>query len=1237
MNKKVIALLIVLISVPYLVNGCLDFSKLSSGSSLERKVPASMKNIALNAIYGNITPDQVERIMMTPDIILAKMGLPEESEITLVPESYPDDPNMLKSYLRYRRSESLIKEGMPTRKYKEITNEFLDFADQYPDIVALQRKVVDHYLGSNKQYAAIRQAKKVLSIDPNDMDTAIAIAAVYNETGRYEDALRYLNLALKSDQSAIDNTSTAIATLHMAGAFAELGHIYAAAETYLRTWQLMRYHRKFEQYDPAIQKIIDSAEFQLLISARLFLQCGKIDACIQTLRQVRYGPNFQQLIGYLTPMVIELPEPQKVRFKMLVNLYVYLLADGEDPDVILKLFYNNCLKMSLHNEYIKVVQGWYGLGMIESSEVKLVSRHNYARALEYAKRHTEARLVLKNCQPGNDTAATWLDFARIDRTNKSYNDMLEGYINCIDAGPQNLEIVLKEFEDILQYDREARDSLVDAIKIVTGKNFGLLIVKALIADNAKQNVLAEKLYHAALNKNRKNVVARKYLIRYFARVGKYQNLLVLAKGYDQPEILMYVARAYQSLGKFNKAVSSYKQILSKDRYNEQAVVRLAGLYRSLKQFSDAESLLLRSSRRHPEQDLIQVELIKLYSVWSTIAGNSDSGSVDSCVDRVYLLAANYSTRYSNLANSQKRAETLLQENLEDLLESYKMCKPARVILCDSYYRTKKFDSAVSHASRLINMFSDDYQVVRKAAEIFDSADKYELAAAARKIIWQKHEQTAGTLLAAMTASRYAGLPSESLSMLNAGIKLFPSDTGFIKEIANEAFKTYLILRNYGEGIDSISRWLEACQGDCDSGLIKSLKYKLSLLFIYDSRFEQAAKKLLALYTESPDTSIFAAQMLVRSLNIRGMYDTSVAFLEELKPILEQDIFITLEYAYTLIEAGHTSDAIKYVENWQQENPEASNRQYTLFNTYKRAGRYQQAIDLTRMRLRDNSGDVDLLVDLVYCLIHLGDERSLNEAAGILDSLAEINVDPYKWFDFRIILDLTRGNPEVASERLMQMTSDPDSPAILAAQARIYYLSGDNEKAIKIFKQLIEDLPDEIYYRSQYSFVLENAGHIDEAIDQLNKIHEDDSDNAMSINNLAYTMINHNRDPERAGRLIREAIYMAPENVAILDSVGWLYYKQGDFQTAIDYIFHAAAADIIVDPELMDHLGDTSYRLGQKEKAIVYWQRGLKEINRRVVMEKNLLNIKERYQRKVEQYNSGKEVDVAPLFSEIAKD
>ncbi len=1233
MNKKENKLQILYIVIAlFFVNGCIDHSheKRVPGKNI---LPEVVKNVAVTDIYGNISPERVNRILSPAKTVLVQMGLPDIAKVDVEPGTNENDPNMIKSYLRFRRSESLLKEGMPRREYQKISDDFFAYVDRFPYVTAMQKKAVDHYLKMNKQFAAIREAKKVISIDPNDMDTAITIAAVYNETGRYEEALQFLNLALQSNRSGTENVSTAIATLHMATSFAELGYTYAAAETYLRAWQLMKYHRQFQHYDQSIQKIMESSEFQLLLAARMFLQCGKIDDCIQTLRQVQIGPNFQQLLAYISPMVIDLPESQKVRFKLLMQLYLYLLADGEDADFVLRLFYNNCLKMSLHNEYIKVVQAWYGSNVINPELPQLISRHSYARALEYARRHTEARLVLNNSRPGFETAAVWLEFARIDRANQSFNEMLQEYINCLDAGVRNPEEVISEFENILLYDQAARDTLSDKIKLFDDKSFGALIIKALIAENNKKNSLAEALYQAALGKDRDNIVARKYLIRYYARVGKYQNLLVLAKGYDRPDIIMYVARAYQSLGKFDKSIDCYKKILLKDKYNQQAVIRLADLYRSLGQYGNAEKLLLRSARRHPEQDRIQVELIKLYSIWS-MPGNDASDIIKNSYQRVFVLADNYSDRYAGSSSGQDKAETILQESLEELLDRHKKCKPARVVLCDSYFRTKKIDSAVSHASRLINMFSDDYELLKKSAEIFDFADKYELAAATRKIIWEKHQKTPDTLFAAMKALRLAGMPSESLNMLNNGIELFPDDVTFIENISGEAYNTYLILRNYGEGIDVITKWLDICRDVSKEDLAKSLKYKLALLLIYDSRFDIAVEQLKKLYSEFPESKIYAIQMLVRSLNIRGMYDDSASFLEQMMEVLPDNIFIILEYAYTLIEAGQPQLAIEYVENWQLENPDATNRQYALFNTYKRADEFQQAIDLTRKRLRSQSDDVDLLVNLVFCLIHQGDERSLNEASGIMDGLAKRNVDPFKWFDYRIILDLTRGNPEIASERIINMTTDPDSPAILAAQARIFYLSGDFDKAISMYQDLIKDFPDEAYYRSLYSFALEKAGLVDEAIEQLAKLYELESDNAMSKNNLAYTMITNNREPERAGRLIREAIYMAPENVAILDSVGWLYYKQGEFQIALDYIYHAAAADIIVDPELMDHLGDTLYRLGNPQKAFRYWQRGLKEINRRIVMEKSLINIQGRYQRKIEQYNSGQPVDVAPLFSEV---
>jgi len=73
-------------------------------------------------------------------------------------------------------------------------------------------------------------------------------------------------------------------------------------------------------------------------------------------------------------------------------------------------------------------------------------------------------------------------------------------------------------------------------------------------------------------------------------------------------------------------------------------------------------------------------------------------------------------------------------------------------------------------------------------------------------------------------------------------------------------------------------------------------------------------------------------------------------------------------------------------------------------------------------------------------------------------------------------------------------------------------------------------------------------------------------------------------------MIRKALGIEPDNGAYIDSLGWLYFKQGRFQEAIKELERASI--LFKDPVIFDHLGDAYLKTGDTEKAKANWQKSL---------------------------------------------
>jgi tetratricopeptide (TPR) repeat protein len=89
-----------------------------------------------------------------------------------------------------------------------------------------------------------------------------------------------------------------------------------------------------------------------------------------------------------------------------------------------------------------------------------------------------------------------------------------------------------------------------------------------------------------------------------------------------------------------------------------------------------------------------------------------------------------------------------------------------------------------------------------------------------------------------------------------------------------------------------------------------------------------------------------------------------------------------------------------------------------------------------------------------------------------------------------------------------------------------------------------------------------------------------------MNAYGYTLADHNEDLRHARSLIERAYAEAPRNAAILDSLGWVLYRQGHADEALGSLKTAYAEDRGAD--IGAHLGEVLWRLGQHEEAERIW-------------------------------------------------
>jgi tetratricopeptide (TPR) repeat protein len=103
----------------------------------------------------------------------------------------------------------------------------------------------------------------------------------------------------------------------------------------------------------------------------------------------------------------------------------------------------------------------------------------------------------------------------------------------------------------------------------------------------------------------------------------------------------------------------------------------------------------------------------------------------------------------------------------------------------------------------------------------------------------------------------------------------------------------------------------------------------------------------------------------------------------------------------------------------------------------------------------------------------------------------------------------------------------------------------------------------------------------------------DPNNVAALNALGYSLANLTTDRhDEAYHLVKRALELKPDDAAIMDSMGWVEFRRGNLDSALDYLQKAYA--IFPDPEVAAHLGEVLWQLDRKDEAITIWSTSQKE-------------------------------------------
>lgn len=331
--------------------------------------------------------------------------------------------------------------------------------------------------------------------------------------------------------------------------------------------------------------------------------------------------------------------------------------------------------------------------------------------------------------------------------------------------------------------------------------------------------------------------------------------------------------------------------------------------------------------------------------------------------------------------------------------------------------------------------------------------------------------------------------------------------------------------------------------------------------------------------------------------------------------------LALAYVALLQKKGAAADGIGFLERALRRKPHDFGLRLLRARLLADARRFEDARGEFNILRKDAPDNDDVLYALGLLNLQankVGDaEKNFLQLAKSADRQADAAF-------YLAQIEESRGKTELALKRYADVTTGPN---VLSAKLRTAVLLGNSKRVDEARKVLAGANPESTEERSQLKLIeaeilasndrmdeamavydkaldgvydmplLYNRAMLAERMGKLDVLEADlktilarEPDNAQALNALGFTLADRTTRYTEAREYVEKALRVGPDDFYVLDSMGWVLFKQGQVKASIAYFEKARARKD--DPEVAAHLGEALWTLGRKDEARAVWRKAL---------------------------------------------
>jgi len=205
-------------------------------------------------------------------------------------------------------------------------------------------------------------------------------------------------------------------------------------------------------------------------------------------------------------------------------------------------------------------------------------------------------------------------------------------------------------------------------------------------------------------------------------------------------------------------------------------------------------------------------------------------------------------------------------------------------------------------------------------------------------------------------------------------------------------------------------------------------------------------------------------------------------------------------------------------------------------------------------------------------------------------LAPTRYEPH--LNLSVVYDLTGQLDKAIESARTALDLDPERNSVRTYLAQLLVKNSRLAEAEKILQEGLVKTPDDTVLLYQLAITQDRSGRFDLAESVLKRIIEIDPEHFDALNYLGYSWADRDMNLDQSLVMIKKALGIKPDAAYIIDSLGWVYYRMGQYEEALKYLLEAGKK-MDGDPTVLEHIGDTYEKLGKADLAVKFWSLALK--------------------------------------------